>query len=183
MGFPRQEYWSGCHCQLQGIFLMQGLNLCLLHWQAVSLPLRHQGETLKIAYGMLLSFCLESLTSKILKTAKYVSVSSTPALMGLAGWSDLRPLVEPRKCFYIPSLVPEAFRGLSNHFFPLPTSNFWLESDTRLDSRISRWLILKFVFLQIDWIRFSFQEREIIRSKGKSKHIPGFTPQTLIEFY
>ena len=73
---------------------------------------------------MLLSFCLESLTSKILKTAKYVSVSSTPALMGLAGWSDLRPLVEPRKCFYIPSLVPEAFRGLSNHFFPLPTSNF-----------------------------------------------------------
>ena len=25
-----------------GIFLDQGLNLCLLHWQADSLPLRHQ---------------------------------------------------------------------------------------------------------------------------------------------
>ena len=27
-----------------GIFLDQGLNLCLLHWQADSLPLSHQGS-------------------------------------------------------------------------------------------------------------------------------------------
>ena len=27
-----------------GIFLDQGLNLCLLHWQADSLPLGHQGS-------------------------------------------------------------------------------------------------------------------------------------------
>ena len=36
MGFSRQEYWSGCHALLQGIFSTQGLNphlLCLLHWQ------------------------------------------------------------------------------------------------------------------------------------------------------
>ena len=26
MGFPRQEYWSGCHFLLQGIFLNQGSN-------------------------------------------------------------------------------------------------------------------------------------------------------------
>ena len=40
--FPRQEYRAGCHFLLQGIFLTQGSNLCLLcllHWQAVSLPL------------------------------------------------------------------------------------------------------------------------------------------------
>ena len=30
-GFPRQEYWSGCHFLLQGIFLTHVLNLCLLH--------------------------------------------------------------------------------------------------------------------------------------------------------
>ena len=32
MGFSKQEYWSrlGCHAPLQGIFLTQGLNLCLL---------------------------------------------------------------------------------------------------------------------------------------------------------
>ena len=42
MGFTRQDYWSGCHALLQGIFPTQGLNpsfLCLLHWQAGSLPL------------------------------------------------------------------------------------------------------------------------------------------------
>ena len=41
MGFSRQEYCSGCHALLQGIFPTQGLNLHLLHllyWQAGSLP-------------------------------------------------------------------------------------------------------------------------------------------------
>ena len=33
----------GCHFLLQGILPTQGLNLCLLHWQAGSLPLSHQG--------------------------------------------------------------------------------------------------------------------------------------------
>ena len=31
MGFPRQEYWGGCHFLLQGIFLNQGLNQVFLH--------------------------------------------------------------------------------------------------------------------------------------------------------
>ena len=46
MGFSRQEYWSGVRV-LQGIFLTQGSNphlLCLLHWQADSLPLMPFGE-------------------------------------------------------------------------------------------------------------------------------------------
>ena len=30
MGFPRKEYWSGCHFLLQAILLTQGLNLRLL---------------------------------------------------------------------------------------------------------------------------------------------------------
>ena len=34
----------GCHFLLQGIFLAQGSNLRLLHWQADSLPLSHQGS-------------------------------------------------------------------------------------------------------------------------------------------
>ena len=32
-----------CHFLLQGIFLDQGSNLCLLQWQVGSLPLSHQG--------------------------------------------------------------------------------------------------------------------------------------------
>ena len=33
---------SNCHFLLQGLFVTQGSNLCLLHWQADSLPLSHQ---------------------------------------------------------------------------------------------------------------------------------------------
>ena len=34
----------GCHFLLQGTFQTQGLNLCLLHWQADSLPLAPLGN-------------------------------------------------------------------------------------------------------------------------------------------
>ena len=42
VGFPRREYWSELPFPPPGIFLTQGLNpclLCLLLWQAGSLPL------------------------------------------------------------------------------------------------------------------------------------------------
>ena len=42
--FPGKNTEVGCHFLLQGIFLTQGSNLCLLsllHWQADSLPLSH----------------------------------------------------------------------------------------------------------------------------------------------
>ena len=41
----------GCHALLQGIFLTQGSNwhlLCLLHWQAGSLPLALPGKPLRV---------------------------------------------------------------------------------------------------------------------------------------
>ena len=41
MEFSRQEYWTGLHFLLQGIFLTQGSNLHLLHWLADSLLLSH----------------------------------------------------------------------------------------------------------------------------------------------
>ena len=38
-------FFSSCgHFFLEGIFLTQGLNLCLLYWQADSLPLSHLGS-------------------------------------------------------------------------------------------------------------------------------------------
>ena len=45
--FPGKNTGVGCHALLQGIFLTQELNphlLNLLHWQADSLPLSHQGS-------------------------------------------------------------------------------------------------------------------------------------------
>ena len=59
MGFSRQEYWSGLPSLLQGIFPTQGSNaylLCLLHWQAGSLPQAPPG---KEGYWHALSFTVE----------------------------------------------------------------------------------------------------------------------------
>ena len=45
MEFSRQEYSTvGCYALLWGIFPTQGLNPHLLHWQASSLQLSHQGS-------------------------------------------------------------------------------------------------------------------------------------------
>ena len=44
-----------CHFLLQGIFLTQRLNLCLLHWQADSLPLSHQGSPKRVGADCILS--------------------------------------------------------------------------------------------------------------------------------
>ena len=47
----------GCHFLLQGIFLIQELNLRLLHWQVDSLPLSHQGSPSRLCVCILQCFC------------------------------------------------------------------------------------------------------------------------------
>ena len=42
MGFFRQEYWSGCHALLQGIFPIQGSNPDLPHGRRILYCLSHQ---------------------------------------------------------------------------------------------------------------------------------------------
>ena len=44
MGFSRQEYWSGCHFLLQGIFPTQGSNPGLPHCRQILYQLSHQGS-------------------------------------------------------------------------------------------------------------------------------------------
>ena len=44
LGFSRQEYWSGLPFPPLGIYLTQGSNLSVLHWQADSLPQSPQGS-------------------------------------------------------------------------------------------------------------------------------------------
>ena len=43
---PGKNTGAGCHFLLQGIFLTQGSNMGLLHWQVGSLPLSHLGSPL-----------------------------------------------------------------------------------------------------------------------------------------
>ena len=47
-GFYRQEYWNGLSFPSPRDILNQGSNLCLLHWQADALFLRHQGRLYNI---------------------------------------------------------------------------------------------------------------------------------------
>ena len=49
--FPGQNTELGCHFLLQGIFLNQGSNLHLLHWQADSLPLTPWEAFRSVAWG------------------------------------------------------------------------------------------------------------------------------------
>ena len=59
MGFPGKNIGVGCHSLLQGIFPTQGSSpclLCLLHWQADSLPLTPPG---KQAMSFFLSTCYD----------------------------------------------------------------------------------------------------------------------------
>ena len=48
MGFSGKKTGVGCHFLLQGIFLDQGSDLCLLHCQADSLPPSHLGSPMFI---------------------------------------------------------------------------------------------------------------------------------------
>ena len=48
--FPDRNTGVNCHFLFQGIFLTQGLNLYLLHWQVDSFPLHHLGSLDKLLY-------------------------------------------------------------------------------------------------------------------------------------
>ena len=55
-GFSRQEYLSGCHALLQGIFPTQGSNLDLLHCRCILYCLSHQ-ESPRILEWVAYAFC------------------------------------------------------------------------------------------------------------------------------
>ena len=51
--FPGKNTIVACHFLFQGIFLTQGLNRNLLHWQVGSLLLSHQGNPVLYATGVI----------------------------------------------------------------------------------------------------------------------------------
>ena len=74
--FPGKNTGVGCNFLLQGIFPTQGSNLCLLHWQAGSLPLSHQRSPPK---NYLIQHASPS--GKTLSSVQFISVAqSCPTL-------------------------------------------------------------------------------------------------------
>ena len=72
MGSSRQEYWSGLPALLQGIFLAQWANLCLLyllHWQVCSLTVVPPGKALLFSGCLQLSWPKRSASPKLCWTS------------------------------------------------------------------------------------------------------------------
>ena len=89
--FPGKNTGAGCPFLLQGIFLSQGLNLCLLSWQADSLPLSHLGSPIYSKKHILYINKLTSVNSPVMwgETKKGRDTLRIPALE--SGQSRIRP--------------------------------------------------------------------------------------------
>ena len=98
MGLSRQEYWSGCHFLLQGIFLIQGLNLGLLHWRQILYHLSHQGRCLVQFRHSVMS---NSLQPHGLQHTRLPCPSPSPG--ACSNWSPLSQWYHPTILF---SVVP-----------------------------------------------------------------------------
>ena len=59
MEFSRKEYWGGIHSLLQGVFLIQGLNLGFLHCRQILYCLSHQGSTNNCTRGVCECACVK----------------------------------------------------------------------------------------------------------------------------
>ena len=84
---PGKNTRVGCHAHLQGIFLTQGLNRCLLHCQVGSLPLAPPGKPMVCSVQFSRSVVSNSLRPHELQHARPPCPSPTPGVH-----SDSRPL-------------------------------------------------------------------------------------------
>ena len=84
MGFSRQKYWSAYHVLLQWIFLTQGSNPHLLHWQEGSLPLtppaKPQSTEVRAKAGARNQFWAEILVQSLTSqgTSRYFLTETVP---------------------------------------------------------------------------------------------------------
>ena len=77
--FPGKNTGVHCHSLLQGIFLAQGLNLSLLHWQADSLPLRYQRRPGLPGPALMLQAKVTT-TAQLVKPAAYLTTTLSQGL-------------------------------------------------------------------------------------------------------
>ena len=76
LGFPGKSTGLGCHFLLQEIFPTQGSNpcfLCLLHWQAGSLPLEALSTSGKFTSNILQFYSKRKYQQAVLKKFEYLN--------------------------------------------------------------------------------------------------------------
>ena len=83
---PGEKAGVGCHVLLQGLFSTQGLNLHLLHWQAVSLPLVPPGKTFFKGGGIQISRPGLIRVSLGWETLLYAAVSTASKSAANSSW-------------------------------------------------------------------------------------------------
>jgi len=117
MEFSRKYWRVGCHFLLQGIFLTQGLNICLLHWQADSLPMSHQRSPVYILLLFSCSVVSDSLQPHGLQHARLPCPSTiSQSLLKLMSIGSLMPSNHLILCcplLLLPSVFP-SIRVFSN---------------------------------------------------------------------
>ena len=86
----------GCHFLLQGIFLTQELNPCLLwlvHWQAASILLSHLGSPILWSVRCEIALCLKCNVHSLIQTINALLLNSANHLLKLQ-WVIIFLLVE-----------------------------------------------------------------------------------------
>ena len=118
--------WVGCHFLPWGTFPTQVLNLCLLHWQADSLPLSHRGRLLKHLISpqkwfMNVSLCCkEQLKGK--STLDHIQID---LITDIAKHLLLKCLCPPLKAFFSPKpIVSLSLSFFHYQEFPSPDHIF-----------------------------------------------------------
>ena len=104
--FPGRNIGMGSHFLLQGIFPTQGLNLCLLHWQADSLPLSHQGSPIPCSVQSLSCVRLFATPWTAARQAS-LSITNSQNLFKLMSIESVMPsnhLILCRPLFLLPSI-------------------------------------------------------------------------------
>ena len=111
MAFPRQEYWNGLPFPSPGDLPDPRINPHLLHWQADSLTLNHQGSTAYKCYSISLvtQLCPTLCNCMDCSTPASLSITSSQSLLKLVSIQLVIPsnhLIFYRPLLLLPSIFP-----------------------------------------------------------------------------
>ena len=141
----------GCHFLLQGIFLTQGSNPCLLHWQVDSLPLSHPGSLSSVQFSSVAQSCPTLCDPMNLSTPGIPVHPNSWSSLRLASIESVMPsnhLILCRRLLLLPS-IPPSIKVFSNEStLRMRWPKYWSFSFSIIPSKEIPGLIS----FRIDWL-------------------------------